>query len=303
MKNVSVTNHSLTIRLIQVLLVATLAIIGTNTAHAQSSPTVRVVAVTDTVALKAEALAFPDVQKLQSFLTQQGYIAQMNDLQAAEVTFGEAHVYVTVLIPFTSDIHPRAHLAFWTNGKTSHAGTVFDGQQVYVVSADQVKEVSKAVLESATNGLLAKISLPTGEKPYAPLEVAVTNNRRPGVGETTTSAGVCKTVEAVQTGYTVLGFVAYKFHQLKDWCFDGTTVSNVAVNTYLSQVDGLQYYRGIASSLDRFDPAGQTWHNSIRQAHMENCIVSAQIGCISSTYPATQITVHADGSFEPSVWF
>lgn len=108
------------------------------------------------------------------------------------------------------------------------------------------------------------------------------------------STATYKEVDVVLTAYTLLGFVAYRFHQVKSWIYDGNTVSNVNVFVYLSDVDPNFVYRGIVNSTDNWGP-GHTWHYSFRQGHIENCVV--KYGCIGSTYPYIWIRAMNNGDF------
>lgn len=93
--------------------------------------------------------------------------------------------------------------------------------------------------------------------------------------------------------YTALGFLAYRFHQYMQWCYNYSSVTSIQNRyPYISNNDGLNYYRGLIANSRGPVPAGEVY--SFMQGHMENCI--AKYGCISSTYPWTKIWAGNNGS-------
>jgi hypothetical protein len=104
---------------------------------------------------------------------------------------------------------------------------------------------------------------------------------------------ICVTTDRHQTGKTVLGFVAFEFHQRVNWCHTGSSYNIQGIYTYVSQVDQFSVYRGVVGSWN--DPKTY-YHTSFRQGHFENCIPF--VGCLSSAYPSVTIRVYVDGYIE-----
>ncbi len=119
---------------------------------------------------------------------------------------------------------------------------------------------------------------------------------------TIASASGCSTVDAWKNMYTALGFLAYRWHQTKYRCWSAGAITAVTIGHYISDSDGLNFYRGLLSS----DKWYYSWngnskggHYSIRQAIMENCIPI--LGCWVSKYPWVKIWVTANGSYTYAV--
>src|ERR687895_613495 len=64
-----------------------------------------------------------------------------------------------------------------------------------------------------------------------------------------TSAAGCRTVDVARVGRDIFGFVVYKFHQVKRWCWRYPRITSVSVSTYVSDVDPNMEYRGIFGSV------------------------------------------------------
>lgn len=115
----------------------------------------------------------------------------------------------------------------------------------------------------------------------------------------TTSAGGCRTVDVARVGRDIFGFVVYKFHQVKHWCWDFPRVTSVSVWTYVSDVDPNMDYLGIVGSKSTF----YTWccgsprsgHYSFRQGKFKNCVL--WFPCTRTEYPYVKIWARGDGSY------
>jgi hypothetical protein len=91
------------------------------------------------------------------------------------------------------------------------------------------------------------------------------------------SAQGCRTVDIPRVGRDIFGFVVYKFHQVKRWCWNFPRITSVRVYTYVSDVDPNMDYDGIIASNSYF----YTWccgrstsgHYSMRQGKFKNCIL------------------------------
>lgn len=112
------------------------------------------------------------------------------------------------------------------------------------------------------------------------------------------SASGCLSVDAWRNKYTLLGFLAYRWHQTKYFCWSGGAVNSVTVGSYVSHNDGTNYYRGLLSQDSwYFSWSGNSrgGHYSIRQAIMENCV--PVLGCLSTSYPYVKIGTYANGNW------
>jgi hypothetical protein len=109
----------------------------------------------------------------------------------------------------------------------------------------------------------------------------------------------CRTVDVAVVSRSILGFVVYKFHQVKKWCWDFPRITSRSVWTYVSHVDANMDYKGVVGALGYY----YTWccgssssgHYSFRQGKFENCIV--WISCIRSEYPWVKIWTHSNGTW------
>ena len=118
-------------------------------------------------------------------------------------------------------------------------------------------------------------------------------------GRSVSSASGCRTVDLAHVGRDIFGFVVYKFHQVKNWCWSYPRITSKSVSTYVSDVDPNMEYRGIVGSAGYFyrwccgnDYSG---HYSFRQGKFENCVL--WFPCTRTEYPWVKIWARGDGSF------
>jgi hypothetical protein len=113
------------------------------------------------------------------------------------------------------------------------------------------------------------------------------------------SGSGCRTVDIPKVGRDIFGFVVYKFHQVKRWCWDYPRVTSVSTYTYVSDVDPNMNYGGIVASISRFYTwccgRGTSGHYSMRQGKFQNCIL--WFPCTRTEYPWVKIWAHANGSY------
>lgn len=113
------------------------------------------------------------------------------------------------------------------------------------------------------------------------------------------SASGCRTVDIPKVGRDIFGFVVYRFHQVKRWCWNYPRVTSVNVYTYVSDVDPNMNYGGIVASISRFYTwccgRGTSGHYSMRQGKFQNCIL--WFPCTRTEYPWVKIWAHANGSY------
>ena len=87
---------------------------------------------------------------------------------------------------------------------------------------------------------------------------------------TLSSAGGCRTVDIPKVGKDIFGFVVYRFHHVKHWCWTYPRITSMTVYTYVSDVDPNMEYRGVIGSKSYFFTwccrSGTSGHYSLRQA-------------------------------------
>jgi hypothetical protein len=114
------------------------------------------------------------------------------------------------------------------------------------------------------------------------------------------SASGCRTVDIARTGKDVFGFVVYRFHQVKRWCWSYPRVTSTSAYTYVSDVDPNMEYTGVVAVQGNFYPwccgRSTSGHYSLRQATFKNCIL--WFPCSRTEYPWVKIWAHADGSYK-----
>jgi hypothetical protein len=119
-----------------------------------------------------------------------------------------------------------------------------------------------------------------------------------GVVATTSAAG-CRTVDIPKVGYDIFGFVVYKFHQVKRWCWAFPRITSMSVYSYVSHVDPNMEYRGIIASSSFYYTwccgSGKSGHYSLRQGKFDNCVL--WFPCTRTEYPWVKIWARGDGSY------
>jgi hypothetical protein len=111
----------------------------------------------------------------------------------------------------------------------------------------------------------------------------------------------CKTLNAWRNGYTLLGMLAWRFHQVKYWCWSYPSITTVSVGAYVSNLLSTYYYRGVVSAHGWFFSwAGSSrgGHYSFRQGQIDNCLL--RYGCIRSEYPWVKIWAYGNGGWSYS---
>lgn len=113
------------------------------------------------------------------------------------------------------------------------------------------------------------------------------------------SASGCRTVDIARVGRDLFGFVVYKFHHVKRWCWRYPRITSVSSSTYVSDVDPNMEYRGVVAATGNFYAwccrNGKSGHYSLRQGKFENCIL--WFPCTRVEYPWVKIWAHANGSY------
>lgn len=118
-------------------------------------------------------------------------------------------------------------------------------------------------------------------------------------GSAAASLAGCRRVDVARVGRDLFGFVVYKFHVVKTWCWSYPRVTSASATTYVSHVDPNMEYQGVISASGNY----YTWccsnwrsgHTSYRQARFDNCIL--WFPCTRREYPWVRINSHANGTF------
>ena len=118
-------------------------------------------------------------------------------------------------------------------------------------------------------------------------------------GEASRSAQGCRTVDVARVGRDIFGFVVYRFHQRKRWCWDYPRITGKWISSYVSDVDPNMEYRGVVAAGGYFYEwccsRPRSGHVSLRQARFENCVL--WFPCTRTEYPWVKIRVRGDGSW------
>ncbi len=113
------------------------------------------------------------------------------------------------------------------------------------------------------------------------------------------AASGCRTVDVARVGRDIFGFVVYKFHQRKRWCWDYPEITSRYVSTYVTDVDPNMEYRGVVGANGYFYTwccsNGRSGHYSFRQGKFENCVL--WFPCMRTEYPWVRIRSRGDGSY------
>lgn len=263
--------------------------VGTNAAEKQRVQTILL----DGSEAKAFLdIAFADqrVQALQSFLQNRGYKADTAQAKVLRSDFDGKKAVTVGLIPFATDNGTfGARVAFWDGnwqGRDDRDAVAILGEtEVYVMKGKGVALVSKP-------DFVKQLRIPLLQTLGYSEEGPVARSSSIGI------KALCTSTDRYRRGYTLLGFTAWEFHQTKNWCY-GSSVSNVSVGVYVTNMDPNFYYRGVVNQWDRFTTNNAT-HDSMRQAQIDNCVF--KYGCIGTVYPAIEIWANKDGSSTATSW-
>lgn len=257
------------------------------------------------------ALSRNDVKSLRESLSDMGYQSVDNLSVVSSVKCEDHKNQATIAImPFTRDgVTLAAHITFWMGTWNSKD---FDGSVAVVVTSQDVVysySETKGVMSGSKENWRKQAKIPfDGIQGFqlpmtTDLEVTETTDAPSWLPQENSSiqplaTTYCKTVKAARIGYTLLGFVAFKFWERVYFCYNGVSpVSNVNVSAYVTNMDSQEYYRGVVSQWGYY--AG-TSYDAMRQGQIDNCVL--KYGCIGSTYPAVQIIVYKNGSWGYTTW-
>ena len=109
----------------------------------------------------------------------------------------------------------------------------------------------------------------------------------------------CRTVDVAKTQRSILGFVVYRFHQVKKWCWNYPRILSRTVWTYVDQVDPNMSYDGVVATVGYYygwvTGVPGSGHYSFREGKFQNCVV--WVGCLGTYYPWVKIWARSNGSY------
>jgi len=106
------------------------------------------------------------------------------------------------------------------------------------------------------------------------------------------------TVDFTLTKYTVLGFVAWRFHQVDHWCWSYPSITCLSIGSGFYDVDGQQnvnYDNHGSGWYYTWSGSGTGGHYAERQGSISNCVF--HWGCISTSYPLVKIWLNGNGAW------
>lgn len=110
----------------------------------------------------------------------------------------------------------------------------------------------------------------------------------------------CTNVDAWRNKYTALGFLAYRWHHTKRWCYSNYRINSVSIGYYVSDNNGFNVFQGHAGEATYYytyyGGIPKSGHYSMRQATMQNCYYS----CFGTEYPWVSISARGDGGWSYS---
>jgi len=110
----------------------------------------------------------------------------------------------------------------------------------------------------------------------------------------------CRSVDVARVARSPLGFVVFKFHQVKRWCWRYPRITSTRVYTYVSDVDAHAIRYGGVTAAAGYSyiwccRVGTSGHYSFRQGKFSNCFW--KFGCWRVDHPWVRIWAHADGTY------
>lgn len=247
----------------------------------------------DTEPVGEDVIDNQQYDQLSAFLDEMGYRTHEGKVVSSHIDdlIFENGVEVEVdmnveLISFFNDDGSHATIAVWS-GQWEHgfykgAVATLDGTEIYGVVGSGVREL-KNIEEYMEFPLYALVG---------PTPLGATERTEKEQTEEVSLTTSCTTVHRSTTAYSFLGAKMYTYAMDKYFCFDGDSVFNINVNTYLAYSDGLHSYQGDIGSTDYYKN-GTSSHYSFRQGHIKKCII--EYGCIADLYPWIWIETFKNG--------
>ncbi|WP_276298948.1 hypothetical protein [Halorussus lipolyticus] len=182
---------------------------------------------------------------------------------------------------------------------TFGAGTAYANES----GGKSAEELAREV-ENADNPEEAFRRLSKGDQKKVVRYLTVTDHRvevTDGNGNGLTTEDVsamasgCKSVTANWIGVNGSGEELYRYNQLVDWCYDGSTVSNTYRRRWGDTDSAFWQFVGHKDNTERGGD-GNSFYESWTQGHFRLC-AGGNIGCVQNTYPWIETLVRSDGSY------
>jgi len=109
-------------------------------------------------------------------------------------------------------------------------------------------------------------------------------------------ASGCNNLDAWRNKYTLLGSLAYRWHQTKYWCYSNNAITDVSIGYYVSDSNGFNTFQGLAGTNEYFfswNGNSHGGHYSFREATMQNCFYI----CAGTQYPWVKIWAYSNGGW------
>lgn len=172
---------------------------------------------------------------------------------------------------------------------------LFDGQ-LQTVSLEEAVRILPINFDA--------VPAPMGALAHIQMDVAETTGRIAGAGNgsglpgKTTQGSGCITVYVPKSGYSVFGSLLYTFWQRKGWCYTESSVYNVTVGAYATDIAPTISFLGVVAS---WDSPSSVAHGSFRQGTFQNCIPLA--GCWGAGSPWIEIWSYTNGNWTYNTGF
>lgn len=232
--------------------------------------------------------------QLSTFLNERGFTAHNREMIRSRIdnlAFDngvDVEVDMRVqLVPFANEDGSRATIAVW---RGTWDRNFYEGAIVTLNETEMYGVVDGTVQKIEAVETYLEIPLYALGGPTPPGSQEFEEAKRTEAISLSTS---CTTFHRTTTAYSYLGSKMYTYAMDKYLCFNGSTVSNVNVTTYLEYSDGIHEYVGDSTASDYYKNS-HTLHYSFHQAHIKKCVV--QWGCIAHLYPWIKLEVNKNGN-------
>jgi hypothetical protein len=186
----------------------------------------------------------------------------------------------------------------WAPGITvGYTETVADAQG-HVLSTKHVDGIPAGRLFGNASILNSVIANATSVDPGSDLAAAVTNAvATRGTAACCSSSGQ-DTVSFELTKRTVLGFVAWRYHQVDHWCWSYPDITCLSIGSNFYDLDGqenVNYQDHGYGWYYSWSGAGDGGHYAERDGSVSNCIL--HYGCLSTSYPYVNMWLNGNGAW------
>lgn len=102
-------------------------------------------------------------------------------------------------------------------------------------------------------------------------------------------AQACYWAEVYRDQNSPLGFDLWEYHQVINWCNDGTNVTYTSWNAWGQTQDPTWSWEGVVGSSSS-GGVGYSWYDQWSQGHFRQCI--PLFGCLDNRYPWIEMEVY-----------